>query len=200
MDEGFEAMYQSGTPPWDIGRPQPAFVRLEETGAIRGRVLDAGCGTGELVLYLASRGHDAWGFDGSETARSTAKAKATQRGLKANFVQADALQLKRLGERFDTITDCGLFHVFSDDERPKYVAALAATVRPGGNYFMLCFSEREPDGWGPRRVTQAEIRQAFQDGWEIRSIIASRFATNVSDDGAHAWLASIRRVPSNATR
>ncbi len=37
-------------PPWDIGRPQPAFVALAEAGAIRGRVLDVGCGTGELVL------------------------------------------------------------------------------------------------------------------------------------------------------
>jgi hypothetical protein len=29
-------------PPWDIGRPQPAFLGLARAGLIRGRVLDAG--------------------------------------------------------------------------------------------------------------------------------------------------------------
>ena len=50
----FESMYL-GQAPWDIPGPQPAFVALEEAGAIRGSVLDAGCGTGENALYLASR-------------------------------------------------------------------------------------------------------------------------------------------------
>lgn len=61
-EPGFNPAYR-GTPPWDIGRPQPDFVRLEAAGEIEGSVLDVGCGTGEHVLYLAARGHDAWGVD-----------------------------------------------------------------------------------------------------------------------------------------
>ena len=71
----FEEMYQ-GQAPWDIGKPQPVFVELEESGAIRGSVLDVGCGTGEHVLYLAARGHDCWGVDFVPVAVERAKAKA----------------------------------------------------------------------------------------------------------------------------
>ena len=51
-------------PPWDIGRPQPAFLGLARAGLIRGRVLDAGCGTGEHTLMAAGLGLDATGADG----------------------------------------------------------------------------------------------------------------------------------------
>jgi hypothetical protein len=35
---------------------------------------------------------------------------------------------------------------------------------------MLVFSDAEPGTWGPRRISQAEIRTAFLDGWRIESI------------------------------
>jgi len=46
-------------PPWDIGRPQPAFAALARTGAFRGRILDVGCGTGEHAVLAAQLGLDA---------------------------------------------------------------------------------------------------------------------------------------------
>ena len=60
--ERFESAYE-GQAPWDIPRPQPVFVRLEDAGAITGSVLDVGCGTGENALFLASRGHEVLGLD-----------------------------------------------------------------------------------------------------------------------------------------
>src|ERR1051325_4741714 len=122
--ETFESMYQ-GQAPWDIPGPQPVFVALEESGAIQGSVLDAGCGTGENALYLASRGHEAWGIDFVPVAVERAEEKARERGIAAQFRVADALRLGELGRTFDTVIDCGLFHTFSDEERPRYVAALA---------------------------------------------------------------------------
>src|SRR5436305_5539045 len=82
---GFDAMYE-GTPPWDIGRPQPTFVELAERGAFRGRVLDVGCGTGEQALLAAGLGLDASGVDASPTAIAQAEQKATERGLNARFL------------------------------------------------------------------------------------------------------------------
>jgi ubiquinone/menaquinone biosynthesis C-methylase UbiE len=112
---GFDAAYL-GPPPWDIGRPQRAFYELAEAGAFRGRVLDVGCGTGEQALMAAGLGLEAIGVDLAPTAIGIARDKARDRGLQARFVVADALDLATLGERFDTVLDCGLFHIFADPE------------------------------------------------------------------------------------
>ncbi len=186
----FESAYL-GTPPWDIGRPQPAIVRLAETGQITGSVLDVGCGTGENVLYLAEHGYAAAGVDGAPTAIKKARAKAKRRGLNASFEVGDALNLPTPERQFDTLIDSGLFHVFSDDERPRFRESLGRVVRSGGTYFLMCFSDHQPGDWGPRRVTQAEIRAVFGDGWRVNSIEPSVFETNVGE--AQAWLATISR-------
>ena len=182
------------TPPWDIGRPQPVFVRLADEGAIKGRVLDAGCGTGEHAIMLAARGLDVTGVDAAPRAIEAAQTKAVGRGLGARFLVWDALRLGELGEQFDTVIDSGLFHVFDDERRLLYVDSLRAVIHPGGRYFMCCFSDRQPGDWGPRRVTQDEIRTAFADGWKVDSITAERFEINVDPPEAHAWLARMRRT------
>jgi cyclopropane fatty-acyl-phospholipid synthase-like methyltransferase len=143
----WDAGYAASTPPpWDIGRPQPAFLRLADAGLLAGRVLDAGCGTGEHALLAAARGADAVGVDVSPTAIERARAKAAERGLSARFEVADALDLGRLGITFDTVIDSGLFHVFGDEERPRYVASMASVLRPGGVCFLMCFSDRPLQG------------------------------------------------------
>ena len=78
-----EVYAASAPPPWDIGRPQPAFVRLAERGLLSGRVLDSGCGTGEQTLLAAAHGADAVGVDLSGRAIHRAKDKAAERGLVA---------------------------------------------------------------------------------------------------------------------
>ena len=115
--------------------------------------------------------------------------------MSADFLEWDALEISRLGKRFDTVIDCGLFHVFSDEERPFYVEGLRSVLVPGGTFRMLCFSELEPGGWGPRRVTQEEIREAFGRGWKVDSIREARFETNLGPGGCRAWLSSITIQP-----
>ena len=190
----FEAMY-AGTPPWDIGRPQPTFLDLATAGEIRGRVLDVGCGTGEHALMAAGLGLDTTAVDTSTTAIDAAKAKAHLRGLSVRFRVQDALQLAASGEQFDTVLDSGLFHVFDDSARAQYVESLKAVTREGGRYFMLCFSDRQPGTVGPRRVTEPEIRASFGQGWRIDSIVRATMDTTIDPGGAQAWLSAITREP-----
>ncbi|MGH9079509.1 MAG: class I SAM-dependent methyltransferase [Acidimicrobiales bacterium] len=190
----FDASYAGDTPPWDIGRPQPALGRLAQVGELVGRVLDVGCGTGEHALLAASLGHEAVGVDIAPRAIELANAKAAERGLEAQFLVADALQLVELGEQFDTVLDCGLFHVFDDDDRERYVRSLTDVVPSGGHYHMLCFSDRQSGDWGPRRVPHEEIRAAFSEGWGIDSIEPAIIEITFDPAGALAWeVAATRR-------
>lgn len=190
---GFNDAYR-GTPPWDIGRAQPAFRAIADEGALRGRVLDAGCGTGEHALLAASLGFDATGIDGAPLAIDQAQAKARERGLDVRFIVGDVLELASFEEQWDTVLDCGVFHVFDDDDRAAYVDSLAAVTPPGGRYFMLCFSDEQPGDDGPRRVSQDEIRSAFARGWRIDSIDPSVIETDWHDRAAKSWLARITRT------
>jgi 2-polyprenyl-3-methyl-5-hydroxy-6-metoxy-1,4-benzoquinol methylase len=198
--ERFAGLY-AATPraPWDIGRPQRPFV--EAGDAIRGRVLDGGCGTGDLSIWLAERGCTVTGIDFLEQPIAAARRKAADRGLAVNFLQMDALAVGEIPERFDAVTDCGLFHTFDDAHRSAYVAALARLLEPGSRVFLLCMADSEPGTHGPRRLTEAELREAFALGWEVESIEPARFevvpgipGAEFSPGGAKAWFARIRRV------
>jgi SAM-dependent methyltransferase len=193
----FRQRYE-GKPPWDIGKPQRAFV--EAADRFTGSVLDAGCGTGENALFFAQRGHNVTGIDFLEQPIAVAKRKARDRGLRATFLVMDALYLDTLPEVFDSVIDCGLFHVFSDDHRGRYVEVLASVIKPGGEVFMMCFSDKEPPGDGPRRISHQDIHRAFAEGWEVESITESRFEVRpdldniqFSDGGPFAWFCVIRR-------
>jgi cyclopropane fatty-acyl-phospholipid synthase-like methyltransferase len=194
----WDAAYADETPaPWDIGRPQPAFVRLADQGMLSGHVLDVGCGTGEHALLAATHGAcAALGIDLSARAIAKARAKAAERGISASFQVGDALKLAQLGQSFDTAIDSGLFHVFSDEDRVRYVASLATALTPAGRICLMCFSDRQPGDFGPRRVSEAELRTAFAEGWALESITADTFEINPFPTAttAHAWLAIIRRL------
>jgi len=192
----WDASYQDGPAPWDIGGPQPVIVRLASGGGFSGAVLDAGCGTGENALHIASLGLSVLGVDVAETALAIAREKAKDRGIEVEFAAADAFQLKRLGRRFETVLDCGLFHTFDDsDERTRYVASLAWVTEHDGTLYVLCFSDDGPDT-GPHPISQEDLRTAFNPsrGWDIAAIEPDRIQTRFHDHGAPAWFATIKRI------
>ena len=186
----FEEMYK-GVPPWEIDGPQSEIVHLAESGEIRSAVLDVGCGTGENSLYLAEIGLQVVGIDIVQTAVEKALSKAKERSLVPTFLVWDALNLQRLERKFNTVIDSGFFHVLPDKKRPVFVEALASVLNPGGTYFVMCFSEHEPGSWGPRRITRAEIRENFKQGWQVNYIREAKFDTNLGLRKCNAWLASI---------
>ena len=202
VQPGWDAVYVADErPPWDIGRPQPVFARLADQGLLRGALLDSGCGTGENTMLAAGHGADALGVDVSPNAIAQARQKAAERGSAARFEVADVLELGQLGRTFDTVVDSGVFHVFDDGDRARYVASLATVMKPGATCYLMCFSDRQPGDAGPRRVSQDELTAAFRDGWAIDSIIAETFAINFQGRSeAQAWLATIERAgrPSSA--
>ena len=189
----------AGQPRWEIGRPQKAL--LDVADRITGSVLDCGCGSGENALFLAGRGQKVTGIDFLAEPVKWARQKADERGLAATFLVMDALALKDHSEVFDNAIDSGLFHVFSDEDRRRYVEGLASVLRPGGRLFLLCFSDAEPGEVGPRRVSQKEIEDVFAEGWAVESIEPARYEVrpdpndaSFKDGGPRAWFVVVRKL------
>ncbi|WP_007023137.1 class I SAM-dependent methyltransferase [Saccharomonospora iraqiensis] len=201
----FDTAYDEGWAGWVIGQPQPVVAELEQQGWFRGSVLDAGCGTGDNTVLLAGRGHDVLGIDFSDRAVDLARRNAETHGVSVRFESADALALDG-AERFDTVVDSALFHVFGADDRARYADVLHRVCRPGARVFVLALALTDEPSFGPR-ISDAAIRDAFTDGWELEDLSASRYRAvawgdhaaelGVADDTAvdlPAWLARIRRV------
>jgi len=183
-------------PPWDVGFAQPAFVELVAAGEIKpGRVLDIGCGTGENALYFSTKGFSVTGVDVATRAIEAAKRKAAERGLKVDFRNGNALSLDLSNNFFDNVIDSGLFHTFTDEDRLPYAREVARVLVPGGKYFMLCFSDKEPSVWGgPRRVTKEEITATFSPLFKINYVRPASFATRIHKDGGWAYLTSATKI------
>lgn len=162
----FEGFYQGGQlvegmpntgVPWDIGAPQPVVVAWETAGRFRGHVLDAGCGTGDNALFLASRGHQVTAVDIAPAAIESARA----RGGDVEWVVGDAAAFT--GE-FGTVLASALFHCLPPDQRPGLLVSLRKAAVDGA---FLNLTSLAVEG-GPFEVGEAELRSALENaGWEI---------------------------------
>jgi SAM-dependent methyltransferase len=200
----FDQAYQTGTPPWVIGEPQPAIIAVEQAGLIHGKVIDIGCGAGEHTIFLTRLGYDVTGVDFAPHAISQARENTATRGVDAHFEVADALHLDgTVG--YDTVVDSALFHVFDDADRARYVASLHAVCRPQAVVHVLALSDAGR-GFGPE-VSEATIRTAFGAGWNLEALDTTTYRGVVGPTHADrlglaagtrvdepAWLARARRL------
>ena len=196
--QSWDEAYRSNNTPWDIGRPQPAIVRISEWGGLVEPILDSGCGSGEHALFAASSGLEGKGVDVAQAAIEHARAKARARGLSVEFIVGDVLtldEIPRLEPPFRTVMDIGCFHTFANADRPLYASSLASVTETGAMLHLLCFSEQTPGTDGPRRVTQGEIAATFSRDWYVDAIEAETFAVTNLWHGPtpSAWLARIIR-------
>ncbi|AGB21956.1 methyltransferase family protein [Mycobacterium sp. JS623] len=200
----FDDAYKSRTAPWVIGEPQPAIVELQRAGLIHSNVLDIGCGTGEHTIMLTRLGYDVVGIDFAPQAVEQARANAAEKGVDARFEVADAMNLGA-EPGYQTIVDSALFHIFDDADRVRYVSSLHTALRPGGLVHVLALSDAGR-GFGPQ-VSEAEIREAFGDGWVLEALDTTTYRGVVQDAQADAiglpvgtrvdepaWLARARRL------
>ncbi|UIO98982.1 class I SAM-dependent methyltransferase [Halobaculum sp. CBA1158] len=190
---GFDASYRGSPPNWDIGRPQRAFVHLAEAGRIGSRVIEVGCGTGELSLFLARRGHEVLGVDVAPSAIERARAKARWRRIPAQFLAWDALRLDDLGVRADTVVDSAMLHCLGPAERERAVEAIRRTLRPGGRYYLLCDARADGAAATWASLSRAEIRELFgpDDGWSLSFVFDTGFERRGSR--SPAFLVGARR-------
>lgn len=190
----YDAAYRRpGAPNWDVGHPQPAFVSLAEAGLVGERVLDVGCGSGELAMYLTRRGHRVVGVDFAPSAIAIARRKAHWRRLDTHFLVMDALDLPSLGLQFDAVTDSAMFHVLGAAERERFVEVLGSVLAPGGFYFVLGDARPETDPIGGYGISRRELRERFtpERGWTVAFTVETTFHRRWGT--TPALLAGVRR-------
>ena len=201
VHEGFTEHYKAA-PPWDIGKPQAPFLTVVDR--IKSPVLDVGCGTGSTAIFFAGKGHDVTAIDFVEKAIEHARLKAAAQGLSVNFLVKDAMTLCSWQERFNSIIDSGLFHVYAGQDQKQaqqlYVQGLAHVLKPGGRLFLLSFTEEAPEGG----VSEQELKDIFAAGWEIESVqqvtgeinpaFLAEHPEAFAAAGPRMWFAIIRRA------
>ena len=176
----FDLWYRFGTPDWEIDEPQPDLVAAASQGVIQGSVLGVGCGSGDNAVYLAKRGFAVTGVDVSAKAIALAERKARTASVQATFVRLDAFKLATLATRFDTVIDFGLFHQFEGQMRAHYVRSLLHVCSSQDRLLLQCFSDQgeRAERFGPRLVSQDELRVAFSAGWRIEWIRPASYRCN----------------------
>jgi hypothetical protein len=74
---------------------------------------------------------------------------------------------------------------------------LARLLTPDGSYVMVCFSDLVPGGCGPRRISEADIRESFRerDGFAVTDLERTEIESNRGGEtvAVPAWLARIER-------
>ncbi|HYC51246.1 MAG TPA: class I SAM-dependent methyltransferase [Gemmatimonadaceae bacterium] len=196
----FDDVYRNAAP-WDIGSPQPALVELFAAFPPTDPVLDVGCGSGDLAIYLAEHGHEVTGVDfaevGIELARRKSLALPRDVSERLTFRVADALAPDRLGRQFGTVVDSGFLHVLDQKARDTFAESLARTLAPGGRYYLLAFATEFDMPNTPRKVTEEELRTRFEfaRGWVVHSIRPAEFLSTFAPVPAIAACFE-RRMPS----
>lgn len=196
----FNSVYQN-IPPWEIGTPQPAMAALLEKYPPIDPVLDIGCGSGDLAIYLAQLGHQVIGIDFVESAIRNAQAKADtlprETSQLLSFQVADALKLSLLGRKFGAVMDSGFYHLFNPDECEQLIDEVASILLPGGHYYLHEFAIEFPAPNLPRRILADELASNFtaEKGWLIKEIQAVEFLSRVAPP-VPATCACIQRLPA----
>jgi len=196
----WESAYK-GSPPWDIGAPQPEIVKLVENNEIpKGRVLDIGCGLADNSILLAKKGFSPTCMDIARPAINKGRRKAVEQKAEVDFLAGDALKLDEFFDPrfFVAVIDSGLFHALSDDERPIFAKQIWRVLVDGGKYFVLCFSDKEPSDEGPRKISKREIEETFSEMFKIDYIREAVFASKLHKKGARAYLVSMKKSGARA--
>lgn len=98
-----------------------------------GKVLEAGCGAGDLALWLAAKGYSVHGVDISPTAVVWAREKAQQRGLQADFQVGDVTNLAAYpADTFDFVLDGYCLHCIIGQDRSAFLESVQRVLKPGG--------------------------------------------------------------------
>lgn len=188
----FNLSYKFGFAEWDVNRAQPDLIGLVKQGKLNGQtILDIGCGSGDNAIYLATQGFSVTGIDYAAKGIQLAKMRAEKVRQKINFYVADAFSLNQFDKQFDIVIDYGLYHNIPLEKIDLYLTNVKRVLKPNGQFIIQSFGESSPKSkFGPRQVTELELRQIFKAPWKIQEICPATY-NNTSETEISAILSII---------
>ncbi len=176
-----------------------------------GRLLEMGCGAGDMTLGMASLGYTVSGVDISPTAVEWAQDKARERGLSADFRVGSVLDLADYADgSFDIVLDGHCLHCIIGADRASFLASAKRVLNPGGvlhintmcgDHSAIRFPEQfDPEsryqiwnGVAVRYTGHAEdiVAEVQAEGFEV---IQSKVVLSVSDNASDMLLIDARRA------
>jgi len=184
-----------------MGAPQPAMVSLIERHPPANPILDLGCASGDLAIYLAQLGHQVLGIDFVEAAIQSAREKVSslphETAQLLSFQVTDALKPSLLKQKFGAVMDSGFYHLFDPDQCEQLMDEVASILLPHGCYYLHEFAVEFPIPNVPRKITVEEIQARFtiDKGWHIKELQTDEFLSRVAPP-VPATCACIERLPS----
>jgi cyclopropane fatty-acyl-phospholipid synthase-like methyltransferase len=181
-----------------VGKPQSALVELIEKYPPADPVLDIGCGSGDLAIFLAERGRQVIGVDIVEGAIRQAREKAGDLPKKVRrnltFREADLFGPTSPSGPYAAVVDSGFYHLFDEGEVEPFLDRLSELLAPAGHYYLLAFASTFDISNVPRAVSEAELRSNFslERGWAIEEIADAQFESSFAP--VPAIRACLRRV------
>ncbi len=113
-----------------------------------GKVLELGCGAGDVSILFAEKGYDVSGIDISPTAIEWAREKVLGAKLKADFEIGDVTNLSSWEDGyFDIVIDGHCLHCIIGDDRGKVLKEAHRVLKPGGIFYVstMCGEPKEPE-------------------------------------------------------
>lgn len=103
----------------------------------QGKVLELGCGAGDVSLKLAQMDFDVTGVDISPTAVKWAKEKAQDSSLTIDFIAQSVCETTLLeGKQFELIIDGNCLHCLFDEERIAFYSNVKRLISESGYFFI----------------------------------------------------------------
>jgi SAM-dependent methyltransferase len=175
-DAEYQRRRALGNPGWETAGALAEYLALLEQVfdapcfPKEGKLLELGCGAGDLSLWAAERGYEACGVDISPTAIQWAVEKAGQRGVSADFQTGDVLDLSRYAsDWFDIVLDGRCFHCIVGEDRMQFLREAFRVLRPGGVFHVetMC---GDPGCEEYRRQFDEESRSLIRNGRAYRHL------------------------------
>jgi SAM-dependent methyltransferase len=151
------------------------FRQMLASDYVRGkagdRVLDIGCGTGDILEYLP--GLDYHGFDTSPEYIERASRKY---GAGARFVCDNVLTARIEPASFDVVLAIGILHHLSDEEARKLLRLAESALKPGGRFITMdgCYAETQSPI--ARFLISKDRGEYMRDERSYRALASSVFA------------------------